>query len=102
MALSALIKDIRRYHALTNELKPLEKEREALKDKFRARAQETGAGDAVFSDEGRALEVVVTREESSRLDTKSIRSDHGEKYDTTTTSYKVTARKMALNPKEAA
>ena len=95
MALSQLTKDIRRYHALTNDLKPLEKEREALKDRFRELAKEAG-GDAVFPDPAKGLEVAVTRAESSRLDTKAIRADHGEKYDTTTTSFKVTVRKMAL------
>jgi hypothetical protein len=95
MALSQLIKDIRRYHQLTNELKPLEKEREALKDKFRALAKEAGDGDAIFQDEKKGLEVAVVREESSRLDTKAIRAAHGEEYDITTTSFKVLARKIA-------
>ena len=105
MALSQLTKDIRRYHKLSDDLKPLEKEREALKDRFRELAKEAG-GDAVFQDPVKGLEVVVTREEASRLDTKKIRADHGEKYDATSISFKVTARKMAeaqvKNAKESA
>lgn len=94
MALSQLTKDIRRYHKLTDQTKPLEKEREALKTKFRALASDAG-GDAVFQDPVKGLEVVVTREEASRLDTKEVRADHGAKYDTPSVSFKVTARKMA-------
>lgn len=94
MSLTQLTKDIRRYHKLTDQTKPLEKEREALKDKFRALAVATGQ-DAVFQDPVKGLEVVVTREESSRLDTKAIRAEHGEKYDATSVSFKVAARKMA-------
>ena len=85
MALTALTKKIRRFHAVHAQLKKLTAEADALKEYFRGKAGDT---DTVFTDEKKGLEVPVIWKERTGWDGDKLAAKFGAESD----QYKKTSR----------
>jgi hypothetical protein len=90
-----IVEKIRRFHDLHEEVKPAMKELAVLREFFLELA---GGEDAVFNDTKNKIEIVITREEQTRVDLKKLRLEHAELlkcFEATLEINKVTCRKSA-------